>query len=104
MQRERYQGKSDRKRKKQGPVTGVTLKQGDNMAEKPKYYVEVFVQDFHGKRISLGTHETHVENWTLCVEVTPRPDSLANHLVEPNLTLANIVSCIHLEFKGKVQP
>lgn len=76
------------------------------MAEKPKYYVEVFVQDFHGRRTSLGKHETHVENWTLCIDVSPGQvsDLQSGHLVEPSLTLANIVNCIHLEFSGKVQP
>jgi len=54
---QRYQGKSPTENKKQGPARGVTLKsekQVDDMAEQPKYYVEIFVQDFHGKRTSLG--------------------------------------------------
>jgi len=74
------------------------------MAKRPKYYVEIFVQDFHGKRTSLGKHETHVEDWTLCVDVSMnlKSDMHSGHLMEPRLSLANIVSFIHLEFSGKV--
>ncbi len=93
MLRGSYQGNGSAEIENRDPATRVTLKsekQGDNMAEKQKYYVEVFVQDFHGKRTSLGKHETHVENWTLYVAMTPM------------LALSEIVRSIHLEFSGKV--
>ena len=60
------------------------------MSEPQKYYVEFFVRDFHGVRTSCGKFETHVENYTLCVDV---PQELA---------LSNLVSQFEIEFSGKV--
>ena len=62
------------------------------MPEQQRYCVEIFVQDFQGKRTSLGTFEMHVENWTLCVNIPP------------TMELSNLVRALHLEFKEKVKP
>jgi len=60
------------------------------MSEPQKYQVEFFFRDFQGTRTSCGKFETHVENYTLCVEVPKK------------LALSNMVSQFELEFSGKV--
>jgi len=51
---------------------------------------EIIVQDFRGKKQSIGKYQSDIKNYTLCVDVE-------------KYDLSHIIA-IHIEFKGKVNP